>query len=239
MNITYKQVAIDNAKRRYEVDLVKEIPRIQKDLDIDKNGLPLFWKVTKKDKRKARSDEERRNRNRATRKKIEAKTNPDLICPMNYLYKDVKFTDVRSDEVIPLKEFFINHSKRNENRKTSKKVEQLIQKYSLELYLTKKDNTGINCSENWEESSDAYMLQADYEKLIEEVRSIHLSNNYLSLMSWLLNRGLNITSGINSNHKVGKIDTTLNSNQALLTKVLYDVNPSLFLQCFKQKGETD
>ena len=37
------QVAIDNAKRRFDIDLSNEIKRIQNDLDLKTNLYPSFW----------------------------------------------------------------------------------------------------------------------------------------------------------------------------------------------------
>ena len=65
------QVAIDNAKRRFDIDLTGEIKRIKADMNIKRNGLPSFWGVIKKDIDKKR-------------------INKKLIFTINYLAK-VKF----------------------------------------------------------------------------------------------------------------------------------------------------
>ena len=42
------QLAIDSAKRSFDIDIPKEIARIKKDMEIEQNGLPYFWQITKK-----------------------------------------------------------------------------------------------------------------------------------------------------------------------------------------------
>ena len=43
------QVAIDNAKRRFDINLSDEIKRIKNDMDIKVNKYPDFWSIIKKD----------------------------------------------------------------------------------------------------------------------------------------------------------------------------------------------
>lgn len=81
------QIAIDNAKRRYDLDLVNEIKRIKKDMDIQENGYPAFWGIVKKDF----------NRNLINR---------NLVCPMNCLC-EVKIENYRSSlNTLPMEYFF-------------------------------------------------------------------------------------------------------------------------------------
>lgn len=116
------QVAIDNAKRRFDIDLNGEIARIKADMEIDKHNYPEFWKkIQKKNKKKKKKDKE-------------IVINNDLICPMNWLcnlniriYKSRKST-------LPMKHFFVQHDPDKDRRK-SMEVESLIQDYSLSLYL--------------------------------------------------------------------------------------------------------
>ena len=42
------QVAIDNAKRRFDINLTEEIKRIKKDMDIKTYKYPSFWAIVKK-----------------------------------------------------------------------------------------------------------------------------------------------------------------------------------------------
>ena len=219
------QIAIDNAKRKYDIDLNAEIGRIKKDIMMEKR-FPLFWQITKKDKRKMRSDEARRQRDRDNRRKIREHLNVDLVCPMNYLYtlKLKRFRD--SSPTIPMSEFWVKHELGSSYRQ-SKKVERLIQDYSLELF---RFNAGYD-------DDDYFLLRSDFDDLIRDIKAVYLSKNYLGLMSWLINRAFFVGAGVRSKRDV--IDSTLRTNKSLLLKVLYTVNPEVFLKCFVEKVEND
>lgn len=197
------QVAIDNSKRRFDIDLADEIKRIKKDMDIDKNKYPAFWTVIKRGF----------NKNNV---------NFDLDCPMNHLY-NLKFEKFRHQtSTLPMKYFFVKYPL-GINRKTSKKVEALISNYSLELYLNK-------TSEFSQEASDNHLLlRSDFDELIQSIRSINISGNYVGLMSWLIDRAFKITPDVTRNRM---LKTNLGANKSLLLKVLYEVNSKCFLTCF-------
>ena len=217
------QVAIDNAKRRFDIDLNEEIDSIEKDMNIKKNGLPAFWTITKKDKRKCKNAKERVERRKNQKEKLKARVNKNLICPMNYIF-DINVGKFRSDKsTIPMEQFFNNYEA-PDNRRKSKKVEELIQKYSLNLLK-------YNLNEN-DEDEDYLLLRSDYDNLIKDIKQIYISNNYRDLMSWLINRAFRIGSGVKS--KSDKIQSTINTNKSLLLKILYDVNHEVFLQCFSK-----
>jgi hypothetical protein len=59
---------------------------------------------------------------------------------------------------------------------------------------------------------------------------MYISKNYRSLYSWLLDRAFSMTSAIKSNKQM--IKSTISKNKSLLIKVLYSVNPKMFLECF-------
>ena len=123
------QVAIDNAKRRFDIDLTEEISRIKKDMNIKENGYPSFWSVIRKDFNKKRISN-------------------NLVCPMNYIF-DIEVGKYRnSASTLPMNNFFIKHDAELDRRK-SKKVEELIQKYSLSLYENNIDS---------EEENEKYLL---------------------------------------------------------------------------------
>ena len=199
------QVAIDNAKRRFDIDLTEEISRIKKDMNIKENGYPAFWSVIRKGFNKKRINEQ-------------------LICPMNYIF-DIKVKDIRQRiGTLPMENFFINHNVELDRRK-SKKVEELIQKYSLSLYELNIDNE--------DENENYLLLRTDFDKLIVDIQQTYISKNYLGMMSWLINRAFYIGAGIRRNSD--NIISTINTNKSLLMKVLYNVNKSAFLQCFLRK----
>lgn len=202
------QIAIDSSKRRFDVDVSEEIKRIKKDMNIDEYKYPSFWCIIKKGFKK---------------KNI----NKKLICPMNYLY-NLNFSKYRpSSSTLPMSEFFIKHTL-DINRKTCKKVEELISKYSLELYTYNISDSGSIESQN-----DYLLLRSDFQELVHNIRSVSISGNYISLMSWLIDRAFVITPDVSRNKM---LKTNLGSNKSLLLKVLYEVNPKCFLACFTSKN---
>ena len=217
------QVAIDNAKRRFDIDLNKEIEKIEKDMNIKENGLPAFWIVTKKDKRKCKNIKEKEKRRKKQKERIRARVNKDLKCPMNYIF-DINVVKFRSEESTLPMEYFFNFYQAPENRRKSKKVEELIQKYSLDLFK-------YNASDD-DEDDNYLLLRSDYDCLIKDIQHIYISNNYRDLMSWLINRAFCIGSGVKG--KRDKMQSTINTNKSLLLKVLYDINPEVFLTCFSK-----
>ena len=200
------QAAIDNAKRRFDVNISDEIKRIKKDMDIKTHKYPSFWAIIKK----------RFNKNNI---------NKSLVCPMNYLY-NIRFSEYKPNTAtIPMSDLFIKH-KLDINRRTCKRVEELISKYSLELYL-------YNTSETNDDENEHYLLlRSDFDELIRNIRNVNISKNYTGLMSWLIDRAFMITPDVSRNKM---IKTNLGANKSLLLKVLYEVNPKCFLECFIKK----
>lgn len=217
------QVAIDNAKRTFNVDLNDEIHRIKKDLDIDRNGLPLFWQITKKDKRRATDPEAKAKRNKLYKTKICEKTNGELTCPMNYLYK-LKFPKYPSrDATLPIGDFFISHPIGNERRR-ARKIEDFIEKYIVELWTLRVTRADIE---------DREASKVSFEELIEDIKKAKISKNSVGIMSWLINRAFRIGSGVRGNLNV--MDSMTRANRVVLIKTLYEVSPESFLACFSSK----
>ena len=204
------QVAIDNAKRRFDIDLTEEISRIKKDMNIKENGYPAFWSIIRRGF----------NKNRI---------NKDLVCPMNYIF-DIEVGKYRnSATTLPMSCFFVKYEMEEHKRK-SKRVEELIQKYSLELYSNYQKPTSDNIKED---ESDSYLLlRSDFDNLINDIQQTYISKNYLGLMSWLINRAFCIGAGVKS--KKAEMQATLNNNKAILLKTLYTVNSSALLKCFEK-----
>lgn len=194
------QVAIDNAKRRFDIDLTEEIKRIKKDMNIKENGYPAFWTIIRKGF----------NKN---------KVNEDLVCPMNYIFNVEIGKFKSSTTTLPMSTFFVKYEL-DEHKRKSKKVEELIQNYSLDLFNYNTD----------EDDENYILLRSDFDQLIEDIRQVYISRNYLGLMSWLIDRAFLITPNIKSNNK--NIKTTINMNKSILFKVLYDINSKALLQCF-------
>ena len=204
------QVAIDNAKRTFDVDVVAEINRIQKDMNLKENGYPVFWKPIQ-DSKRAKSGSKMFDRE---------KINHILVCPMNYL-ATVEFEKVRnSDSILPMDYFFKPYSLKEDRRKSTK-VEKLIEDYSL--MVVDKTNDPI--------------FEQNYEEMLEEIKKIYISKDYIGLTAWLINRGFCITAGAKRNKD--KTNSLTNKNKSLLIKVLYDINPNNLLKVFSKNLEIE
>lgn len=205
------QVAIDNAKRRYDIDLDKEIKRIKKDMDIKHNGYPKFWKMI---------------RSGFPRHKI----NHELNCPMNYLGM-VKIREFKPNtDTLPM-DYFFNKFELREDRRKCKKVEKFIEKYSQQLfyYNVKGDN-------KLDKRDDYLLNKFDFDLMIEDINAIYISRNYLGLMSWLIDRAFCITDKVVNNMSALKSYT--DKNKSILIKTLYRINKeSLFKVFNKNMGE--
>lgn len=196
------QCSIDNAKKTFAVDIHSEIQRIKEELNIREFGYPSFFGLIKPE--------------------VRNKINPNIVCPMNMVNK-IKVNRIKyQTPTIPIQEFFINHENKPYQRRC-KQVEELIEKYSFKLYKMQSDSDM--------EYEDWLMLRSDYDKLIEDIRKLNIGDKYVGLMSWLINRGFMITSGVRSNSDV--ITTKLSKNRPILLKILYDLSPKTFEKCFK------
>lgn len=163
------QVAIDNAKRQFDIDLSNEIRLIKKDMNIDKNCYPEFWKLIKRN--------------------FKGKINKKLNCPMNQLC-NISFDNYRYPErQIPISDFF-NKYDLDVSRKTCIKIENLITKYSLKLYSYNTSNADNN---------DYLLLRSEFEEMIHDIKQIRISKSYMGLMSWIIDRSFFITPQIRSN----------------------------------------
>lgn len=205
------QCAIDNAKRTFDIDIVNEITRIKKDMDVDTNGYPLFWKHIKDKKNK--NSNQRFNQN---------KINEDLQCPMNYLIT-LKFKNSRSNQSTLPMSYFFNKYELECSRRQSKKVEAFIEKYSLELYNNVFDN-----------DDNFLLLRSDFDDMIDDIKNTYISKSYIGLMSWLLDRAFMITSNIKSNRNI--INRKTNENKVILLKTLYTLNPNNVLKIFSKNS---
>lgn len=199
------QCAIDNAKRRFAINLTEEIKNIKNDMDIKENKYPIFWRFIKHGF----------NINNI---------NPDLRCPMNYLCNlDIeKFRN--NSSTLPMSYFFIQHPL-EKDKKQCRKVEELIVNYSLGLLEHQINDEDFDYSEH-------LLLRSDFDELIKDIGMTYISQNYSGLMSWLLNRAFMITPRIVE--KTTKINSNLKKNRPLLIKILYQVSKKSFLACFNK-----
>ena len=166
------QVAIDNAKRRFDINLSDEIKRIQNDLNIKENLYPSFWSLIKKNFNKSN-------------------INDKLSCPMNYLYNLDLSEFHHPTSTLPMSHFFVKYDMSN-NIRTCRKVEDLISKYSISLY-------DVNSSDS--EKEDYLLLRKDFDDLISDIQKIKISKNYLGLFSWMIDRAFMILPGSLRNQK--------------------------------------
>ena len=197
------QIAIDSAKRRFDMDTTEEIRRIKKDMDITQYKYPAFWSVIKKDFNK---------------KNI----NPNLRCPMNYLY-NLSIPEFHSTEAtLPMSHFFLKPVI-NVNRKSCKKVEELISKYSMKLFE-------YNTSESNEEGY--LLLRNDFNDMINDIQKVKISKSYIGLFAWLIDRAFMISPQVFRNNV--KIKSTISKNKSILLKTLYQVNSAVLLKCFSK-----
>ena len=195
------QVAIDNAKRRFDIDLSNEIKRIKNDMDIKNNKYPDFWSIIKKD----------------FNKKL---LNHDLKCPMNYLY-DLNLSEFRNTtSTLPMSYFFVKFEMKN-NIRTCRKVEDLIARYAFKFYESN------NNSDN-----EYFLLRKDFDDLLKDISKIKISQNYIGLFSWMIDRAFKILPSTIQNKKT--ISSVLNKNKALLLNTLYRINSSNLLKCFSK-----
>ena len=202
------QCSIDGTKRAYDVVVSDEVRRIKEEIRLKEIGYPLFWGDIRKD-----YDKNRINKN--------------LKSPMNQVHSLTIGRAIYKNDTIPISDFFINHEN-EETKKKSRKIEELIEKYSLEINNSNQDRKKRKEKEN----VDYLLLRSDYEDLLEDIKRISLPNKYIGLMSWLINRCFMMTPGAVRNKD--KIQSKLGKNRPLLLKVLYDLNPDLLLKCFKK-----
>ena len=197
------QIAIDSAKRRFDMDTTEEIRRIKKDMDIIQHKYPAFWSIIKKGFNK---------------KNI----NSNLHCPMNYLY-NLSIPEFHSSETtLPMSHFFLKPVI-NVNRKSCKKVEELISKYSMKLFE-------YNTSESNEEGY--LLLRNDFNDMINDIQKVKISKNYIGLFAWLIDRAFMISPQVFRNNV--KIKSTISKNKSILLKTLYQVNSAVLLKCFSK-----
>lgn len=196
------QIAIDSAKRLFDVDVGSEIKRIKKDMDVENNKYPAFWKVIRRDFK-------------------EKNINYNLVCPMNYLY-NIKLDQFRSNEsTIPI-QYFFKKFEIEKNRKTCKKVEEIIEMYMNKYYSTISS-----------ENEDSYfLLKMDFDNMIQDIKKVYVSKNYIGLFSWLIDRAFCVS--ISQKQNQYKLKSKIKKRKSILIKALYDINSANLLKCFSE-----
>ena len=127
----------------------------------------------------------------------------------------------------------MEHIKYKGDRKQSRKVEEWIEKYSIRYYASIREEyiyTG-------EYDKEFLLIRSDFDELINDIRQIRLSTNYRDLVCYLINRGFLLSTAVKNNS--AKLSRKTDKNRSILLKVLYEVNPKLFLSCFKRELPPD
>lgn len=141
---------------------------------------------------------------------------------MNCLY-DLKFPKFRSSSSTLPMDYFFQKFPMDKSRKICKKVEDLINKYSFELY---------NYNSVEERDETYLLLRSNFDQMIQDIRSVYISNSYVGLFSWLIDRAFTISPGNKKN--VGTMKSTINKNKSLLLKTLFEVNEDNLMKCFSK-----
>lgn len=148
------------------------------------------------------------------------KINHSLQCPMNVLF-DYKPPKVRSSEATLPMCYFYNYYPLKEDRRKSKKVEGFIEEYGLKLQQYAVESIG-----------DELILRDDFDNMINSIRQIYISKDYLGLFSWLVDRAFHLTTNIDNKHIKTRAKTE--KNKALLLKTLYTINRANLLKIFEK-----
>lgn len=148
------------------------------------------------------------------------KINHSLRCPMNVLF-DYKPPKIRSAESTLPMCYFYNYYLLKDDRRKSKKVEGLIEDFGLKLYHNAIDDI-----------DDDLILRDDFDRMIESIKRIYISKEYLGLFSWLIDRAFHMKTNINGGVKKQRAKTE--KNKVLLLKTLYTINPTNLLKIFQK-----
>lgn len=203
---TIAQIAIDSAKRSYDIDLIKEIKRLREVIDIDNNKYPMFWRGIRRGFKTS-------------------KLNSSLQCPMNNLF-DLKIPKYKGKPMKPISDFFVKFDIEEDNKRKSKKVERLINKFVYRTHeeVNVDDNVTLNIDENW------LLYNDNFDELINDLKEVYISGKYIGLMSWLIDR----TFGITQQMRMRVVKYRIPRNRPVLLSVLYEINPTLLLRCFSK-----
>lgn len=203
------QASIDSAKRRFDIDIPREIARIKKEMNISEHGYPSFWLSIKRGFNKDNINE-------------------DLHCPMNYL-QDMVPERCTITRTIPFGRFIVDVDKTiNEN--TIRRFEKIVEKYFLNYYV----NTTVEFKKYGEYDWDKFLtLRSDFDELIRELRENRtFSKRNKEFIVRLIDRAFVLEPELAKKKK--RIQTKMKKNKALFLKVLYEINPTAFLSCFKR-----
>ena len=90
-------------------------------------------------------------------------------------------------------------------------------------------------SSDYINDSEQFILEKEnFDSMINDLKQIYLSKNYLGLMSWLINRAFIITPNIKNNMKL--MQSQIDFNKAILLKTLYNINSKMLINIFSKNN---
>lgn len=221
------QVIIDGCKREYEVDALDEIKRIKKlncmnryieikdnsgNIIKQKKDFPEFMKYTRKISYIKNGKEISKDIINLERRKLDARIDYNLICPMNYLIEALNKTKQATyKRRIPIKEFVIHYNGRTDSRQINK------------LFLIGKKMELLNTYTDISNDIDSYKMEFD--ALLDEAKKIKVKD--IKTINRMIELALNISN------KGRKNEYQICSRNLL--KLLYNMDPDLFLKNFSKK----
>ena len=228
------QVAIDSAKRQFIVgenghDLNKEINRLRKELPM--KAKPTFWQYTsiaydnkEIEKRLKNNDRNWNKYNKSTKEFKIKQFKKDMIeelvdynCPMNWILEEVELINNKTKiKKLSNDNFLIIHGNySSQNRKQSKRIEDIIEKLTNECKLVSQ-NSKINKDDKYE------IYEALYEEAFNKISKLKIT---IDTMSVLIARALSENKYFSDNSKI----------KNKLINILYKYNKKMFLKCFEEK----
>lgn len=207
------QIAIDNAKKNFKINLISETSRIRKEMDIPKYGYPSFWKQINIEKK--------------------ASINNTLHCPMNEI-AEYSFEAASHVKRIDMDYFFQKYSldkKTFDNFKDSaKKIEKEIDEFKHKLF-----NFNANEKNNRDNDESYSLLNMDYEELKLELKDKNVTKGDIGkwLTSKIIDKAFHISEKTSSK-KTTKDEKEERKQRVCVLKILYDINKENVLWCFSK-----
>lgn len=212
------QVAIDNAKRQYKVNIAEEIERI-KNLDCMKeHDLPSWMQVIKKD--------------------VKSNKFEDINCTMKYLQQVIDENVIDLTNNIPnlkIEDLLTDDIKLNNktNYEQTEKIEELIKKFDNQVKYVNK----LAEKYKWKKEKTEKEVAPIRDTLINRVASMKITKESMySLVEKAIEKRENEKNDINETESIGNINDTSKYKSKMLN-VLYNTHKKLFLQMFKVHKE--
>lgn len=156
------QVAIDNSKRKYDINVAKEIKRIRA-MKCMKRDKPVFWKYVKKNKDKEG-------------KKKEIKIDNSITCPMNYLVDFISdgIKNASTDKPLNILDFVVKFEGKAKKEQMDK-ILSIVKGYDDFV----KENKATN-DEEQEEWFDKLKIEDD--ETIDKLSKFNINDKTLNML---------------------------------------------------------